>query len=119
MGPGTHISDKMHRGVQPLNKADFLAMLHDIEYMQNKSAIQSDIRAIKNANYDIPGIIMKAGLGSRILLSSIAPNLARFDAIKNPQLANHLLYKLKNDSKYKPLWSYYSVDPNEYSYEAK
>ncbi len=64
MGPGTHIIDKVTKKVQPVNRVDAAALVHDIEYLHpGIPEKQADENALKNAgSYWNPlKVLMKAG----------------------------------------------------------
>lgn len=70
-GPGTHITEKILGSVQPSNYTDFVTMMHDIDYLryydQPVNILLSDLKAIKEADFDIPGAVTKIGLSAKIL----------------------------------------------------
>lgn len=65
LGPGTHIITKILKQIKPTSYVDALALRHDIEYLQDGEALFSDIRAAKQADTSIQGVLMKIGLVSR------------------------------------------------------
>lgn len=66
MGPGTHIVNNIQQNVRPVNKNDFVAMLHDVDYhihSGNERKISlADQRAIQNSDFNASGLILKTGL---------------------------------------------------------
>ena len=70
-GPGTHVYTNIMNYKLPVNKTDFVTMLHDIQYMQYAgidNVDDIDDLAIAHADYDLPGIATKIGLTLRKLL---------------------------------------------------
>jgi len=73
MGPGTHISDRINRGVLPSGVTDTIAMVHDINYLLAdgdwRKELEADRIAIAKASYfDVGGILMKLGLSTKDLV---------------------------------------------------
>ncbi len=113
MGPGTHIIDRINRRVMPINRTDFVAMLHDIDYLMGSGDYdwtkQADARAIRNAGWINGGALMKIGLGVRKLLDLPFNNYTL-----NNKVASSLLYIVKNDPVYKKLFDKYNISPDMY-----
>jgi len=67
MGPGTHIINKIQNFVQPVNRNDFLSMLHDIQYLQTAGDDPSwaDKLAIVQSDNSLSGLALKSGLLTR------------------------------------------------------
>lgn len=67
-GPGTHIYDRVRRGVLPNNRTDAATLLHDVDYMiatNRFMAEEADNRAIKLSDYSPAGVATKLGLTIR------------------------------------------------------
>lgn len=113
MGPGTHIIDRINRRVQPINKTDFVAMLHDIDYLMGSGdyrwTSQADSRAVSNAGWTPGGILMKVGLRARQILDLPFNNYT-----DNNQIASSLMYIVKNDPVYAKLFKIHGVNPSDY-----
>jgi len=106
MGPGTHIVDKIVRGVMPQSKHDCLALLHDLRYLSAKTKEQltlADDNAIRNADYlSLQGLSMKLGLNLRSILN--------LDMIGDaPILADLLYQKVSTSKKYQEVFRKYGV----------
>lgn len=67
MGPGTHVITRILRGDKPVAHNDFLAMLHDVQYLQTVGHEPTipDQLAVVLSDYSVPGLAMKAGLLTR------------------------------------------------------
>lgn len=108
MGPGTHIVDRVNRRVMPRNKTDFVALLHDIDYLRTAGSsfgtAMSDLKAIWNADKDIYGAAMTAGL-----LARLYGNLKFNPPTRNKQLGQQLMDIVKNSPEYEPLFTKYKV----------
>jgi hypothetical protein len=64
-GPGTHVITKIINRIPPSNKTDYHTMLHDLNYMRatnNYEAAYYDYLAIRDTDFDTPGIATKIGL---------------------------------------------------------
>jgi len=102
-------------GSLPTNRADFLAMLHDIQYLQianTNSDDWSDQIAINNLGNDLSSQIMKYGLKLRKLLGihfnkSSDPIIAR-------KIGNLLMKRVKYQQPYNSLWEIYNVNKGDY-----
>jgi hypothetical protein len=61
MGPGTHIYRRVKDGVLPINRTDFAAMMHDIDYLSiiGKPELQTemDIKALERAGFIGYGLV--------------------------------------------------------------
>jgi len=55
MGPGTHVIERLEKGIIPLNRTDAAAMIHDIEYLSpDITEKQADKTALMNSGgFDI------------------------------------------------------------------
>lgn len=51
MGPGTHIIDRINKGILPLNQDDAASLVHDIEYLKYDDQAIPDETAVSNAGY--------------------------------------------------------------------
>jgi hypothetical protein len=65
MGPGTHVIDRILKGVAPTSYTDAVALQHDIDYLTDKDPIISDLKAIWLADNTMQGVVMKTGLVAR------------------------------------------------------
>jgi hypothetical protein len=54
-------------GVEPTSKTDALAMLHDIEYLEDGEKFSSDYKAASSAPYTLQGQLMNIGLKARMI----------------------------------------------------
>jgi len=73
MGPGTHIVERLIRGIKPTDPVDAIAMWHDLDYLTDEEPIFSDLRAILRT-YSVPfeysgkALAMRLGLTFRSFL---------------------------------------------------
>ena len=51
MGPGTHVSDRVHKGILPTSQSDAASLIHDIEYLNYTDQSIPDSTAVTNAGY--------------------------------------------------------------------
>ncbi len=51
MGPGTHVSERVHKGVLPTWQSDAASLVHDIEYLKYQDQSIADSTAVSNAGY--------------------------------------------------------------------
>jgi hypothetical protein len=113
MGPGTHIIDRINHRILPTTKTDFVAMLHDIDYLMGSGSDKwtkfADDRAIQHAPNTFTGLLMKAGLSVRKIL-----NLPFNKTTKNAAVASDLMKIAKSDPIYAKLFDKYQIDPLEY-----
>lgn len=67
LGPGTHVIDRISNDTLPTSKTDFVALLHDIQYLQSRSLSmdESDTLAIMNSDDSLQGLTMQIGLSLR------------------------------------------------------
>lgn len=49
MGPGTHISARVHKGILPTGQNDASSLIHDIEYLRYTDQTIPDATAVANA----------------------------------------------------------------------
>lgn len=105
----------MTEGVLPVNKTDFVTMLHDIQYLQhaNKDALIDDVKAIKNSDNSLAGIATKVGLLTRIY-TGFAFNTTDYDTAEAKQVGDALMTRVKYDEPYRDLWEKYGVNKFEY-----
>lgn len=104
--------------VLPTNKTDFVTMLHDIEYLQNagNNALSSDLRAIKNSDYSIPGLATKAGLGIRSALGlEFNKPIPGYNAKQTNAIGDLLMTKVVTEQPYRQLFKQYGINPYEYT----
>lgn len=99
LGPGTHIVDRINRRVLPSNRTDFVAMLHDIDYLMGAGdkgwTRDADFRAISQARNSILDHIMKVGLSFRVALG-----LDYNTYTTNTAVASKLMTIVKSDPTY-------------------
>lgn len=69
MGPGTHVAANVTQHRLPVNRADAIAVVHDIEYLISTNSKQqtsrADQHAIAMAGYSAPELILTTGLTLR------------------------------------------------------
>lgn len=92
-GPGTHIVTRLLNLSLPANKTDFVTMLHDIDYMSTATPLSSDIRAIRNSDYSLPGLATKMGLITRSALDALPGVNLKFNQPSNVS-RNLMMYVL-------------------------
>jgi hypothetical protein len=97
MGPGTHVRDRISRGVLPTTYTDAAALFHDLRYLHAQSESElhpADDIAIREAPvFSLQGQVMKVGLGLRDKL-----HLPLYGS--KPILAEQLFDKVINDPSY-------------------
>lgn len=109
LGPGTHVHANILNGVKPIDKIDFLAMLHDIQYMQNINPTRADEIALNNAPFEfLDGIAMHIGLNLREKLN------LKFNDTTNHALGDKLMYLVQNNSTYSKLFEQYGISTHNY-----
>lgn len=97
-------------GVQPVNKNDFVAMLHDIQYYQNLSPTMADNIAIVNADDSFSGYILKNGLKLRSML-----NLPfNSTGVTSNRLGDILMNYVQTNKQYSHLFGKYGVSVSQY-----
>lgn len=111
-GPGTHVVTRILNNDIISNKTDFVTLLHDIEYMGGVKPYRSDMRAIRNSDWSLPGIATKLGLGSRIILDAIPGISVKFNEDKG--LSMVLMDYLLNSAYYAPMFKKYEINPMNY-----
>lgn len=111
-GPGTHIVTRLLNENMPANKTDFVTMLHDIEYLGKTNPLLSDLRAIRNADWTLPGLATKLGLGTRIALDALPGFNIKFNA--NKGLSYTLMFYLLEHPVYSKLFQEYNINPMQY-----
>jgi len=113
MGPGTHIIERINNRIKPTNRTDFVAMLHDVDYLMGSGDYswtrEADDRALSNADWSLGSILMKAGLTTRKVL-----DLPFNPSTKNQKVANRLMSRIKQSSTYAPLFGEYGIEPDLY-----
>lgn len=105
MGPGTHVFDRITSESKPVSRADAIALIHDIDYLiatnSSTRTSQADKHAMSQADFDLPGVVLTAGLGIRNYLdlpfNTTAPNEAFRKVVQGEQLKEYV----QND----PLWT--------------
>lgn len=113
MGPGTHIVERVNNRVMPTNKTDFVALLHDIDYLTNAGShigtAKADLKAIWNADAGAVGTIMRIGLLTRLIA-----NLPFNKPTPNKQLGPQLMQIVKTSPEYSGLFKKYSINKDLY-----
>jgi len=73
MGPGTHILERIGKGIKPTSYADALALRHDLHYIFGMSPVQADLVAISDASkkLSLDSLAMILGLSTRSLIDTI------------------------------------------------
>lgn len=61
-GPGTHITSRIIRGVQPINFIDEAALLHDIEYIKPDNKIAADTKMVDTLKKTSPLVAFAAAV---------------------------------------------------------
>lgn len=83
----------LHNGIRPVDQADSIAMLHDIDYLTNKEPIISDAKAITRAfaqgGVTLSNLALIAGLSARsaldvLLHKSSLPNVTHINGDWEP-----------------------------------
>ncbi len=111
-GPGTHIVTRILNHDIPKNKTDFVTMLHDIEYMGGTNPRQSDIRAVVNSDWSLPGIATKIGLSTRMVIDSLPGVNLKFNVDKGLSLP--LMQYVMLEPTYARLFQQYNISPMQY-----
>lgn len=120
MGPGTHIVSRINNNTLPTSRTDFLALLHDIQYLQftGDIPVYSDSLAIENAGYDLEGLIMKTGLSVKKALGNLYKNTSPLEGLSEAQtrqLGDSLMQKVLTDPIYSKHFDTYRIDRNYYA----
>lgn len=72
MGPGTHVSERVRKGVNPTNFVDMMAMVHDINYLlangDRDLLFKADAIAVTRALGHEGSTLMTLGLTARTVL---------------------------------------------------
>lgn len=109
IGPGTHIIDKINKGVMPYDRNDAVAMLHDVDYYlyagSDAELKLADQYAIDNFDYTITGRYGKIGLKLRQQLNLPFANSQRSDRI----IGKYLVKKIKENPKYMKMIKDYHI----------
>jgi len=71
LGPGTHVISNILNNKQPTSYTDYVAMLHDIDYLSNGGQDHADAVAMSRADNSLQGFAMKFGLGARVFASTL------------------------------------------------
>lgn len=96
MGPGTHISERIHKGILPNGPLDAAALIHDIEYLNPKlSQQEADRNSVRNGGplalvTMVPGYIVKDIFG--------------YSPKQSIDSYNHLRYIVDNNPRFSTLW---------------
>jgi hypothetical protein len=115
MGPGTHIISRVYSDTQPVNKNDFLALLHDIQYLQcaGVNPTYPDKLAIVQSDYSLSGFAMKLGLLSRYAFGlQMNDNLEGLTHAQTRSIGDTLMKIIKERNI--NLFRLYNVDPDLY-----
>jgi len=114
MGPGTHIVNNILSGVKPTSYNDALALRHDLDYLTSGEKFGSDFRAIRDSDYSVQGLAMKAGLILRSvgdLATHAIPNVPNLH-LNNNEDNSVPLYLVEHLRKMaQPLLSPYGLKP--------
>jgi hypothetical protein len=118
-GPGTHIVNKIRSNILPTTKGDYLAMLHDIEYLltagQPELQWAADKRAIQQQNFNLEGLALTLGLTSRQILGLEFNNpLKNKTPYETNSLGKELLFKVLFSKNYVDLASFFKIDTSAY-----
>lgn len=103
MGPGTHIVDRIKKGILPINAGDAAALIHDIEYLGYEDQSIPDATAINNAGFPYNLVMFPAFKAKQLLGKNIGPlNIPAYNYLKT--IVNyHPVYK--ELEKYNLYWS--------------
>jgi hypothetical protein len=91
-------------------------MLHDIDYLRfaedNELTQIADEKAIRNADFTLPGIVTKLGLTIRkiFLNNSFNKRLSGMSVEQTQQLGEYLLQKVRNDPQYQATFRKFDVE---------
>lgn len=111
-GPGTHVVTRLLNNSLPVNKTDFVTMLHDVEYMTDVKPYKSDVRAISNSDFSLAGLTTKLGLTTRTIIDALPFTNFKFNT---PSKAGKdlMMYVLSSPT-YRPLFSKYNISIPQY-----
>lgn len=112
LGPGTPVIQQTNQGTKPTTYADYVAQMHDIDYLTDKEPILSDLKAIANSDNSVGGMLMKGGLIARTVADAVAHILPGSENNKthingldrkylNPEQAHQLQLMADYNSQYK------------------
>jgi hypothetical protein len=96
----------MHRTL-PTSQVDAVALKHDIDYLLSDTPLKTtlaDIRAIRESDYSVEGLFMKAGLTGRAVLQ------LPFNQRPNVEVGQHLKAIVKNSIPYQWAFKKFGVD---------
>jgi hypothetical protein len=114
-GPGTHIINNVSNHIPPINKTDFAAMLHDIQYLQIAGLPQykrdADQLAINNSENNLGGIAMGLGLTIGHLLGMDFTKTNK-DPQTQRDIGNALLAEVKQN--HPDYFTVYDINPELY-----
>lgn len=80
--------------------------------MGKANPYQSDMRAIRNSDWSLPGIATKIGLGMRIALDALPGINLKFNDDRG--LSSVLMDYVQTSDYYGPLFSAYEINPMNY-----
>jgi len=95
-GPGTHISENIHKGVKPISNLDRAALIHDIEYL-NGNQFQADNNMFKNM---VKNDIFSFPLAAITRASFFFKDIFGYHPRENKQDYNHLKSIVNANKKY-------------------
>jgi hypothetical protein len=85
-------------GIRPKSHNDALALKHDVEYLTSGEKFSEDWYAIKNSDWSMEGVAMKAGLSLRIIgdsLSHINPLIPKIHLNSKEDIDKEVLKEVK------------------------
>lgn len=117
-GPGTHIVDRIMRGVLPTNQVDLVTMVHDIQYLKlsGKNPYETDLRSGVQADFSWQGWLTKLGLTFKAAHNLVTGTLTHTGVL--PGLTNEqtrrigylLEKKVRSDGRYLAKFKEFNVD---------
>lgn len=100
MGPGTHVAERLRKGILPVSHGDAVALVHDIEYYGIEERL-ADANAVHNAQ-GITKAAMYLAFGLKNLFGGIKPE-------RDQQLYSELLKYVENTPVYKNMLDKYNI----------
>jgi hypothetical protein len=101
----------------PTSHTDFLALLHDIQYLQTKrvSPYKADTTALDNTDNSFQSFLMQIGLRTRRAFN--LPFYQTDNLIQSNKMGDKAMQFVQTDEQYKKLFRIYGVDPHNYPYK--
>lgn len=100
MGPGTHVAERLRKGITPNSHGDAVALVHDIEYYGIDERL-ADANAVHNAK-GITKAAMYLAFGLKNIFGGMKPE-------RDQQLYSELISYVQNTPVYKNILDKYDI----------